>query len=274
MDPAELRRKNYLSAADLPYELDIPYRDGNRLVYDSGDFRANLDAALDAIDYDLLRARAGGRAQRARHLPRHRHLRLCRGHRHRPLRGRDGADGRVGPRGGGHRRLQPGAGTRDLVRPGGGGRPRRPAGLGHRGGRRHRRHPVRHRHLRQPERRQRGLAPSTWPQARCATSSPRPPPRCWRRRRRRRDRGRRGARCGARPASGAARARGPGLAAHLRQARRRLGGLRGHGVSPPAHRHLYERGARGARGGGRGHRRGAAARATWWRTTAAGSSTP
>jgi aerobic carbon-monoxide dehydrogenase large subunit len=51
MDPAELRRRNYLSAADLPYELQIPYRDGNRLVYDSGDFRANLEAALRAMDY-------------------------------------------------------------------------------------------------------------------------------------------------------------------------------------------------------------------------------
>jgi len=55
MDPAELRRRNYLGAADMPYELQIPYRDGNRLVYDSGDFRANLDAALDAIGYDALR---------------------------------------------------------------------------------------------------------------------------------------------------------------------------------------------------------------------------
>jgi carbon-monoxide dehydrogenase large subunit len=56
MDPAELRRRNYLSEADLPYELDIPYRDGNPLVYDSGDFRANLDAATEAIGYDGLRA--------------------------------------------------------------------------------------------------------------------------------------------------------------------------------------------------------------------------
>jgi len=55
MDPAELRRRNYLSARDMPYELDIPYRDGNRLVYDSGDFRANLDAALEAIGYGDLR---------------------------------------------------------------------------------------------------------------------------------------------------------------------------------------------------------------------------
>ena len=55
MDPAELRRRNYLTDADMPYELHIPYRDGNRLVYDSGDFRANLEAALIHVGYDALR---------------------------------------------------------------------------------------------------------------------------------------------------------------------------------------------------------------------------
>jgi len=55
MDPAELRRKNYLTEADMPYELGIPYRDGNALVYDSGDFKAGLDAALSAVGYDALR---------------------------------------------------------------------------------------------------------------------------------------------------------------------------------------------------------------------------
>ncbi len=55
MDPAELRRKNYLTQADMPYTLDIPYRDGNPLVYDSGDFRAGLEAALAAVGYDTLR---------------------------------------------------------------------------------------------------------------------------------------------------------------------------------------------------------------------------
>jgi carbon-monoxide dehydrogenase large subunit len=55
MDPAELRRRNYLTAADLPYELGIPYRDGNPLVYDSGDCRANLDTALGAVGYAALR---------------------------------------------------------------------------------------------------------------------------------------------------------------------------------------------------------------------------
>jgi carbon-monoxide dehydrogenase large subunit len=55
MDPAELRRRNYLTADDLPYELGIPYRDGNRLIYDSGDFRANLEAALEAAGYARMR---------------------------------------------------------------------------------------------------------------------------------------------------------------------------------------------------------------------------
>jgi len=55
MDPADLRRKNYLSQADMPYELGIPYRDGNPLVYDSGDFKAGLEAALSAVGYDALR---------------------------------------------------------------------------------------------------------------------------------------------------------------------------------------------------------------------------
>jgi carbon-monoxide dehydrogenase large subunit len=55
MDPADLRRKNYLTEADLPYELGIPYRDGNPLVYDSGDFKAGLEAALSAVGYDALR---------------------------------------------------------------------------------------------------------------------------------------------------------------------------------------------------------------------------
>jgi aerobic carbon-monoxide dehydrogenase large subunit len=56
MDPAELRRRNYLSQADMPYEINIPYRDGNPLVYDSGDCKASLEDALRAVGYDALRA--------------------------------------------------------------------------------------------------------------------------------------------------------------------------------------------------------------------------
>lgn len=55
LDPAEVRRKNYLDAGDMPYDVGLLYRDGNPLVYDSGDFKATLEAALRAADYDGFR---------------------------------------------------------------------------------------------------------------------------------------------------------------------------------------------------------------------------
>jgi carbon-monoxide dehydrogenase large subunit len=55
LDPAEIRRRNYLTAAELPWDLGMPYRDGNPLVYDSGDFREVLDTALKASGYDDFR---------------------------------------------------------------------------------------------------------------------------------------------------------------------------------------------------------------------------
>jgi aerobic carbon-monoxide dehydrogenase large subunit len=55
LDPAEIRRRNYLEARELPWDLGMPYRDGNPLVYDSGDFRAALDAALEAAGYEAFR---------------------------------------------------------------------------------------------------------------------------------------------------------------------------------------------------------------------------
>jgi carbon-monoxide dehydrogenase large subunit len=56
LDPADVRRRNYIRADELPYELALPYRDGNPLVYDSGDFPAALEAALDAAGYAAFRA--------------------------------------------------------------------------------------------------------------------------------------------------------------------------------------------------------------------------
>jgi carbon-monoxide dehydrogenase large subunit len=55
LDPAEVRRRNYLTAAELPWDLGMPYRDGNPLVYDSGDFRQVLDTALTAAGYEAFR---------------------------------------------------------------------------------------------------------------------------------------------------------------------------------------------------------------------------
>src|SRR3990172_7702014 len=55
LDPAELRRRNYIRADELPYDLGMPYRDGNPPAYDTGDFPAALEAALDAAGYDAFR---------------------------------------------------------------------------------------------------------------------------------------------------------------------------------------------------------------------------
>src|SRR5262249_46299220 len=55
IDPAEIRRRNYIRADEMPYDFGMPYRDGNPLVYDSGDFPAALEAALKAAGYDEFR---------------------------------------------------------------------------------------------------------------------------------------------------------------------------------------------------------------------------
>jgi len=59
LDPAEVRRRNYLGADELPWDLGMPYRDGNPLVYDTGDFRATLEAALGAAGYAEFRREQG-----------------------------------------------------------------------------------------------------------------------------------------------------------------------------------------------------------------------
>lgn len=56
MDPAEIRRRNYIRPDELPYDFGMPYRDGNPLVYDTGDFPGALEKALEAAGYARFRA--------------------------------------------------------------------------------------------------------------------------------------------------------------------------------------------------------------------------
>ena len=64
MDPAELRRRNYIRADEMPWDFGMPYRDGNPLVYDTGDFPAALEAALEAAGYaEFRREQASLRAR-------------------------------------------------------------------------------------------------------------------------------------------------------------------------------------------------------------------
>jgi carbon-monoxide dehydrogenase large subunit len=50
MDPAELRRKNFIKPEQFPYHSATGF------VYDSGDYERALDVALEALDYEGLRA--------------------------------------------------------------------------------------------------------------------------------------------------------------------------------------------------------------------------
>ena len=66
LDPAEIRRRNLIPAAAMPKDMGMYYRNGKPLVYDSGDYPAQLQAALDAIGYAEFReeqaqARGAGR---------------------------------------------------------------------------------------------------------------------------------------------------------------------------------------------------------------------
>lgn len=65
-DPADVRRKNLIPGELMPYDMGMLYRDGGRLVYDSGDFPAQFDKALALANYAGFRdqqeqARAEGR---------------------------------------------------------------------------------------------------------------------------------------------------------------------------------------------------------------------
>lgn len=57
LDPAEVRRRNLILPGLMPHDMEMLYRDGNELIYDSGDFPAQLEAALKEADYPGLRGK-------------------------------------------------------------------------------------------------------------------------------------------------------------------------------------------------------------------------
>jgi carbon-monoxide dehydrogenase large subunit len=64
LDPAEVRFRNMIPAAEMPYSLGLPYRDGEPIVYDSGDYPESLRLALEGVG-GLEAFRAKQRAARA-----------------------------------------------------------------------------------------------------------------------------------------------------------------------------------------------------------------
>ncbi|MBO0738303.1 MAG: xanthine dehydrogenase family protein [Alphaproteobacteria bacterium] len=49
LESAEVRRRNMIGPDEMPYGAGIPYRDGEPIVYDSGDYPGALDQALDTL---------------------------------------------------------------------------------------------------------------------------------------------------------------------------------------------------------------------------------
>jgi carbon-monoxide dehydrogenase large subunit len=51
LDRAEIRRRNFIKRDQFPYRTGMTYRDGSAVTYDSGDFEACLDQAMELADY-------------------------------------------------------------------------------------------------------------------------------------------------------------------------------------------------------------------------------
>lgn len=62
LDPTAVRFANLVPAEDMPYDSGMLYRDGVQMVYDSGDYPAQLRRALGVIDYDGWRKRQADRS--------------------------------------------------------------------------------------------------------------------------------------------------------------------------------------------------------------------
>jgi carbon-monoxide dehydrogenase large subunit len=67
LDPAEIRRRNFIPAAAMPYDLGTSTH-GSTVVYDSGDFPKLFEWALDRVDYAALRTAQAQARQAGRHL--------------------------------------------------------------------------------------------------------------------------------------------------------------------------------------------------------------
>ena len=59
LDPAELRRRNLISASEMPYNAGPTRLDGRNTVYDSGDYASAFDRTLDEVGYADLATRKG-----------------------------------------------------------------------------------------------------------------------------------------------------------------------------------------------------------------------
>jgi aerobic carbon-monoxide dehydrogenase large subunit len=69
VEPAVVRLRNMVRPDEMPYAIGIPYRDGQPIIYDGGDYPAALEKALAAIGgVEAFRARQSAARKQGRHL--------------------------------------------------------------------------------------------------------------------------------------------------------------------------------------------------------------
>src|SRR5437667_2314757 len=68
LDPAEIRRRNFVRPAEMPYRPGLTYKDGVPVTYDPGDFPAAFERALALLPYDEWRRRQKARAAGTRRI--------------------------------------------------------------------------------------------------------------------------------------------------------------------------------------------------------------
>ncbi len=68
IDRAEIRRRNFVQAEQMPYNNGFIYRDGKPMIYDSGDYPKCQALALEKIGYDDFPARKAAALKEGRYL--------------------------------------------------------------------------------------------------------------------------------------------------------------------------------------------------------------
>lgn len=65
-DPADIRRKNLIPGDLMPYDMGMLYRDGGRIVYDSGDYPAQFEKALSLAGYESFKSKQAAAREEGR----------------------------------------------------------------------------------------------------------------------------------------------------------------------------------------------------------------
>jgi aerobic carbon-monoxide dehydrogenase large subunit len=68
LEPSEVRRRNFIQPDEFPWDVGLTFQDGGPTRYDSGDYPAGLEMALERIGFSAFRARQRAARAEGRHL--------------------------------------------------------------------------------------------------------------------------------------------------------------------------------------------------------------